>query len=251
MRIITTFAFLCISLHLSAQNAQQQKINTLRRQLTECSENKKQLEYENTNLHDYQKQLLFTVSSVRDSLNNTLKSRNDLADKLSSEITKTNNLTLDLNKTKENLSNTSFALEKANYEISLLQDPQIARVYELDIESLKKALNERLSQASLGFQFDEDVIKNQFKITKAFDGNAEAWWVFDKTIDVLLEMNLKLEPHKYEPNKTLVLITTNLLEKVRYSNKQYTLQEDKDKIKLYQEKAMRVLEENIRRRTNK
>ena len=140
---------------------------------------------------------------------------------------------------------------KMQYELEVVQDPQIIRIYDLPFSKVKESLLSRLAEESLGFQFDDDTQKGTIKVTKAFDNNAEAWWVFDKTIDVLLEISFKLQPHQFDPNRTLVSASTILLEKVRYSNKQYEPQTDAEKIKLYQDKAMRLLEANIRKQAKK
>jgi hypothetical protein len=149
------------------------------------------------------------------------------------------------------LNSTQKTVEILQYELEVQQNPEIGRIYELSPDKVKEGLISRLSEASLGFQFDEDEVAGIIKATKAFDGNTEAWWVFDKTLDVLLEMKLQLKPHKYDANKTLVYVSTILLEKVRYSNKQYQPQDDTDKSRLYQDKALRLLETNIRKQTKK
>ncbi len=234
-----------------AQNSASRASSALRKQLNECKQNNLQLSTENNNLKFSQRQLTNTMSNLQDSLKgrttqivnlkNDILRVNEQGKILSNNVTSTNNL----------LSESQEKLKKANYEIEILQNPQIVRVYDMDLPTLKQALVSRLLESSLGFQFDEDASKNQYKITKAFDADTENWWVFDKTIDVMLEMNMRMEPHQFDKNKTLVFNSTTLLQKERFSNKQFALQTDHDKEKLYQEKAIRILEANIRKDMNK
>ncbi len=204
-----------------------------------------QLTEENKNLHSYLRQLNQTIANVRDSLNAQI----DLSKKLDFESKKWQESTFNVNKTlqltQKDLATAQDEIRKIKYENEILKDPAIVRIYDVSAAKAKDALVSRLGEASLGFQFDEE--NGNIKATKQFDSNAEAWWVFDKTIDVLLELNLRVAPHLYDSNRCLVYGSTNLLEKVRYSNKQYTPQEDIDKIRLYQEKALRLLEMNIRK----
>ena len=204
-----------------------------------------QLTEENKNLHSYLRQLNQTISNVRDSLNTQI----DLSKKLDFESKKWQESTFNVNKTlqstQKDLTTAQDEIRKIKYENEILKDPAIVRIYDISAAKAKEALIARLSESSLGFQFDEE--NGSIKATKQFDGNAEAWWVFDKTIDVLLELNIRVAPHLYDPNRCVVYASTILLEKIRYSNKQYTPQEDIDKIRLYQEKALRLLEMNIRK----
>jgi hypothetical protein len=155
------------------------------------------------------------------------------------------NVNKTLQSTQKDLTTAQDEIRRIKYENEILKDPAVVRIYDVSAAKATDALVARLSESSLGFQFDEE--NGSIKATKQFDNNAEAWWVFDKTIDVLLELNLRVAPHLYDPNRSVVYGSTNLLEKIRYSNKQYSPQEDTDKIKLYQEKALRLLEMNIRK----
>ncbi len=226
---------------------QTDKLKTLRSKLAEANRQNSQLTEENTNLHSYLRQLNKTISNVRDSINQELK----LNKQLDLESKKWQESTFNVNKTlqasQKDLTAAQDEIRKLKYETEILKDPSIVRIYDESAAKVKEALIARLSESSLGFQFDEDATKGSIKASKQFDSNAEAWWVFDKTIDVLLELELRVMPHMYDPNRSLVYGSTNLLEKIRYSTKQYTAQVDTDKIKLYQEKALRLLEMNIRK----
>jgi DNA primase len=223
------------------------KIKTLRNRIAEVTRQNTQLTEENTNLHSYLRQLNQTISNVRDSINAELK----LNKQLDLESKKWQEATFNVNKTlqasQKDLSVAQDEIRKLKYETEILKDPTILRIYDDSPAKIKENLISRLSENSLGFQFDEEATTGNIKATKQFGSDTEAWWVFDKTIDVLLELNLRVAPHLYDPNRTLVYGSTNLLEKIRYSNKQFTPQDDQDKIRLYQEKAMRLLEMNIRK----
>ncbi|GGD82138.1 hypothetical protein GCM10011514_52740 [Emticicia aquatilis] len=149
----------------------------------------------------------------------------------------------------QKLSNDLSASEskglELNYEKEILANPAISRIYDAPIDDVKLKYIGKLGDAALGFKYDEKD-DNSYKITKAFDGDTEAWWVFDKTIDILLEITVKFQPHKYDKNRTLAYISTNLMEKVRFSNKPFAPQNDPDKVELYQKKAIRLLESGLK-----
>ena len=230
---------------ISSQAQIDRATRQLKNKLSTANRLNNQLTEENKNLHNYLRQLNQTVSNVRDSLNIQI----DLSKKLDFESKKWQESTFNVNKTlqatQKDLATAQDEIRKTKYENEILKDPAIVRIYDISAAKAKEALIARLSESSLGFQFDEE--NGGIKATKQFDSNAEAWWVFDKTIDVLLELNLRVAPHLYDPNRCVVYGSTILLEKIRYSNKQYTPQEDIDKIRLYQEKALRLLEMNIRK----
>lgn len=208
-----------------------------------------QLTEENKNLHSYLRQLNQTISNVRDSINIQI----NLNKKLEFESEKWQEATLNVNKTlqttQKDFVTAQDEIRKLKYENEILKDPAVLRIYDVSAAKVKDALITRLSEPNLGFLFDEE--HGNIKATKQFDNNTETWWFFDKTIDLLLELNLRVAPHLYDPNRSLVYGSTNLLEKGRYSNKQFVPQENDDKIKLYQEKAIRLLEANIQKTTAK
>ncbi len=238
-------------LFFDASYAQTDKTKALRNKLAEVNRLNTQLSEENANLHNFMRQANQTISVIRDSNTLVLKQVKQLDLESKKWQESTFNVNKSLQASQKDLSSAQDEIRKAKYEIEILRDPTIVRVYEYSAAKTKEALTARLSESSLGFQFDEDATKGSIKATKQFGNDTEAWWVFDKTIDVLLELELRVVPHQYDPNRSLVYGTTNLLEKVRYSNKQYAPQDDTDKIKLYQEKALRLLEMNIRKSTVK
>lgn len=235
----------------TAQGQTTDKTKLLRNKLAASDRLNKQLTEENINLHSYLKQLNQTVSNVRDSIDAELKLNKGLNLESKRWQEATFNVNKSLQVSQKDLAAAQDELRKLKYETEILKDPNVVRIYDLSADKVKEGLISRLSESSLGFQFDEDAANGSIKATKQFDSNAEGWWVFDKTVDVLLELNLRVAPHQYDANRCLVYGSTNLLEKIRYSNKQYTPQDDVDKIKLYQEKALRLLEMNIRKTTNK
>lgn len=227
--------------------AQVDKSKQIRNKLAEVTRLNTQLTEENTNLHSYMRQINQVVSNVRDSLNSESK----LTKQLDFESKKWQEATFNVNKTlqanQKDLTTAQDEIRKLKYESEILKDPTVIRIYDVSAAKVKESVTAQLSEKSLGFNFDDNISQGIIKATKQFGTDTEAWWVFDKTIDVLLELELKIVPHLYDPNRSLIYGKTNLLEKIRFSNKQYTPQEDVDKIKLYQEKALRLLETNIRK----
>jgi hypothetical protein len=231
--------------------AQEKQVTSLKRRLAECNTNNRQLEEEIVAVQRNNNVLINKIGSIRDSLTMQVQ-KTTATEKSKAELQNNyNQLQTKLGSTNATLTSTQKTVEMLQYELELQQNSEIGRIYDFSIDKVKEGLIARLSEGSLGFQFDEDEVAGTIKITKAFDGNTEAWWVFDKTIDVLLEMKMQMKPHKFDANRTLVYVSTILLEKVRYSNKQYQPQDDNDKSKLYQEKALRLLETNLRKQTKK
>lgn len=242
-----SICLLLIVLQVDAQSP-----TLLKRKLVQSNNLNKQLKYENRNLHDYQKKLITIVSNVRDSLNTEMEANKKMA--LFVQRVTTDNKKLQeeniINYDKiQKLSNDLSASEKrvveANYEKEILANPEIVRIYNTPMDDVRLKYIGKLGDEKLGFKYDEKD-DNIYKITKAFGSDTEAWWVFDKTIDILLEITVKFQPHKFDKNRTLAYVSTTLLEKVRFSNKQFTPQDDLDKIALYQKKTIRILESDLK-----
>jgi hypothetical protein len=136
-------------------------------------------------------------------------------------------------------------LAQMQYEIEILKDSKVTQVYDEPIDAVKAKFIERMGAKDANFQFDESEINN-FTISKTLDGTTEVWFDFDKASNILLEMKAKFESHKFDKNRTLVSITTNLLEKGRYSNKQFAATTDAEKVKLYNKKMVQLLEGNLK-----
>lgn len=241
---------ICLLLIVLQANAQSPTL--LKRKLIQSNTLNKQLKYENKNLHDYQKTLITIVSNVRDSLNAEIEANKKMAlfvQRVTNDNKKLQEENI-INYDKiQKLSNDFSASEKrvveANYEKEILANPEIVRIYNSPMDDTKLKYITKLGDEKLGFKYDEKD-DNTYKITKAFGSDTEAWWVFDKTIDVLLEITIKFQPHKFDKNRTLAYVSTTLLEKVRFSNKQFTPQDDLDKIDLYRKKAIRLLEGDLK-----
>lgn len=229
-----------------------QSVTSLRQRLAQSNQLNRQLRYENENLHDYQKKLLTIVSNIRDSLNTEIAANKNMA-LFVQRVTNDNKKLQEENiqnfdkiqKLSNDLSLADKRIVELNYEREILDNPDIVRIYNAPLDDVKLKYIANSGDSKLGFKYDEKD-DNVYKITKSFGEDTEAWWVFDKTIDILLEITVKFQPHKYDKNRTLAYISTNLLEKVRFSNKSFALQDDKDKIELYQKKAIRLLEGSLK-----
>lgn len=244
------YYLICFLLFVLQANAQSPTL--LKRKLVKSNMLNKQLKAENKKLQEYQKKLILNVSNVRDSLNTEIEANKKMA--LFVQRVTTDNKKLQeeniINYNKiQKLSNDLSASEKRvlelNYEKEIMSNPEIFHIYNASIDDVKLRYIGNLGDEELGFKYDEKE-DNAYKITKAFGSDTEAWWVFDKTIDILLEITVKFQSHNFDKNRTLAYVSTNLLEKVRFSNKQFMPQDDPDKIALYQKKAIRLLEGNLK-----
>ncbi|MEZ0540443.1 hypothetical protein [Fibrella arboris] len=165
---------------------------------------------------------------------------------LTSQITQ---LTANYQASQASLAEQTAALKAANIQIAQLEydkknlvDKQIVRIYNFSADDVRKQFIQSLSAPESGFQYDDGLINDEIKITRNFDDQAEAWWVFDKTLDTVLELIVRIKPHRYDPQRALVYGTARVLQKTRYSNKPFDEQRDREKIALYSEKTIRLLE---------
>ena len=141
---------------------------------------------------------------MRDSINLEIKQ----SKQLELESKRWQEATFNVNKTfqatQKDLTAAQDENRKLKYETEILKDPTIVRIYDESEAKVKAGFIARFSENSIGFQFDEDTTIGSIKATKQFGNDTEAWWVFDKTIDVLLELNLRVVPQLYDSNGSLV-----------------------------------------------
>jgi hypothetical protein len=142
-------------------------------------------------------------------------------------------------------------VSRLTYERNLLNISDLNRIYRVAPHVTRAALIQSLNQSESGFQYTVDSTANELKIIRHFDDQTEAWWLFDKTIDTILEMTLQFKQHRFDRNRTLVFVNPRLLQKVRYSNKPFEAQTDLEKIALYREKTLKLLEGNLRKFSEK
>jgi len=74
---------------------------------------------------------------------------------------------------------------------------------------VRKQFLQSLSKPESGFQYDDALVDDEIQITRNFNDQAEAWWVFDKTLDTILELKIRIKPHLYDPQKVLFLARQN------------------------------------------
>lgn len=149
------------------------------------------------------------------------------------------------------LKNANQQIRHLTYDNANLVDNRIVRVYNFSAADVRKQFLQSLSAAESGFQYDDALIDDEIQITRNFNDQAEAWWVFDKTLDTILELKIRIKPHLYDPQKSIVFGETKLLQKTRYSNKPFEEQHDQEKIKLYREKAFHMLEGKLKGTSDK
>jgi hypothetical protein len=144
----------------------------------------------------------------------------------------------------EQIEKSRQQLTLLEYDRSVLADRAVLRIYKLSPTGVRQRLMAALSKAESGFKYDDDAtVRGAIRIVRTFDNQVEAWWMFDKTIDSVLELTLVIQPHRFNPQRCLLLVTAKLLQKSRFSNKPFEEQTDEEKIALYRDKSMRLLEE--------
>ncbi|MBO0930415.1 hypothetical protein [Fibrella aquatilis] len=140
---------------------------------------------------------------------------------------------------------------RLTYERNLLTISDLIRIYRVSPSQTMATLLRNLNQTESGFEYNVDSTANELKIIRHFDAQTEAWWLFDKTLDTILELTLQFKRDRFDNNRTLVFANSRLLQKTRYSNKPFEEQADTEKIALYRDKTLKLLEGTLRRSADK
>ena len=140
---------------------------------------------------------------------------------------------------------------RLTYERNLLTITDLIRIYRVAPAKTLATLLQNLNETESGFQYSVDSTANELKIIRHFDDQTEAWWVFDKTLDTILELTLQFKRDRFDRNRTLVFASSRLLQKIRYSNKPFEEQTDTEKIALYRDKTLKLVEGNLRKSSDK
>ena len=151
----------------------------------------------------------------------------------------------------DELKTATTQIRQLEYDKKNLVDNRIVRIYNYSAADVRKQFLQSLAISESGFQYDDALIDDEIQITRNFNDQAEAWWVFDKTLDTILELKIRIKPHLYDPQKCIVFGETKLLQKTRYSNKPFEEQRDQEKINLYREKAFHMLEGKLKGTSDK
>lgn len=247
-KLTTIASLLCCVCIANAQTSasKQLKSATYKKTMTK-------LVAENEALLESQKKLITALNESRDSLRTELTNNRNFANFVKRLTAENRGFQAEFEKKNTKIEQLSASLQSAedkitqmNYEIEILKDSKITQVYDESLDAVKAKFIERMGAKNANFQFDESE-DNNFTISKVIDGSSEAWFDFDKAMNVLLEMKAKFQPHKFDKNRTLVYITTNLSEKTRFSNKQFTPTTDNERIKLYNTKMIDLLAADLKK----
>ncbi len=134
---------------------------------------------------------------------------------------------------------------RLDYERQLLMDSKLIRLYHSTPVEVRKQFIANVNRPDSGFHFDDDPLVNQLKITRQFGDQAEGWWVFDQTLDSVLEIVFTIKRHRFDANKTLLYADSRLTQKKRFSNAVYEQQSDIDKVNFYRNKALAFIEGSL------
>ncbi len=139
-----------------------------------------------------------------------------------------------------------------DFDRKTLADPKVLRLYHAAPADVRRRLLAVLNRPGSGFTFSDDPGPvPQLRVSRAFDKQVEAWWLFDKTIDSIIELTLTLRPHPFEAQQTVLVIESKLLQKDRFSNNPFEEQHDTEKINLYRDKTLHLLEGDLRGTSDK
>ncbi len=216
----------------------QQQTNTLKAQL-------RQEAVQNRRLKDQ-------ISNLNQLVNYKTDSIGDLQVQVGDQLVRIEQLRKTNQQTEKKRSETQSLLDSARQQIARLRydqhhltDNRVIRIYQFPLTETRAILMRNLGKDDSGFQFDDDPTGNILTITRRFDDQAEAWWVFDKTLDTVLEVTLRLESHQFDSQRTVVYADTKLMQKTRYTNKPFEEQQEPEKIVLYRNRALRLLEGSL------
>lgn len=129
-----------------------------------------------------------------------------------------------------------------NYDRQLLTDPRVVRIYKFPLTGVRKTLFENLTNNKSGFSYEGEPSANKLVVTRQFNKQTEAWWGFDKNNDSLLEVTLRLLEHPFDSQRAIVYADTKLLQKSRSAHKLYEDQSDPERLTLYRDRTLRLLE---------
>ncbi|MFN8348089.1 MAG: hypothetical protein U0X91_24020 [Spirosomataceae bacterium] len=258
-------AFLALAFSVFAADVYAQTPEEIKQQLVGYKAEVERLESLLKKQQSQLRQLTLTNKGLKtniDGLNLDLADKNSSIGNLNQDIDglkrnvkdldlKNQQLTHNLAESNTKLQDAYTLIEQLRYEKNILSDNKIIRIYPLSPKDSYQQFLARINRAESGFKFDDNAEEGELKITKEFDAQAEAWWIFDKTLDTILEVVLQFQPHRFDPNKTLLLAEPKLLQKTRFSNKPFEEQQDMDKVKLYRDKVLRMLEGELTKSSEK
>ncbi|MFN8356551.1 MAG: hypothetical protein U0Y10_19010 [Spirosomataceae bacterium] len=232
MRSIFLSAFLSVmACAVSAQRLSiKQKLNLCNQLANQQSNDIALLKSEKANLIDNFQSLNKDVLATRDEVRKLTSQNAELSKKLSDSIA--------------SLKSLQEEVKRLKYEKAIWNDESILRVYSAAPQSVKESYLKTVATAE-GFKFTEGTDPNVLLITKQFNQQAETWWVFDKTLDTILEIALTIKPHGMDPKQTLVSASTKLLQKTRFSNQPFEEQRDEEKVHFYRDKVLKLIESKL------
>jgi hypothetical protein len=141
---------------------------------------------------------------------------------------------------------------RLEYDRRVMTDRTVFRVYKLSPAEVRQRLLATLNKAGSGFKFDNDIaVRGAIRVMRPFENEREPGGLFGKTSDLLLELTLLIEPHQYDPTQALLRVQPKLMQKSRSGKKPLEEQTNEDKVALYRDKAMHLLEGDLRAMSEK
>ncbi|CCH01589.1 hypothetical protein FAES_3582 [Fibrella aestuarina BUZ 2] len=231
--------------------SQRERINTLQEQQTTLRNRLRQEERQSRLAEERLAAAKKTIENRNDSISRYLQELANLTAKLA-QVQGALRESESMRTRAEVVRDTALArIGRLTYERNLLNISDLIRIYRIAPSETLATLLRNLNQSEAGFQYNVDSTANELKIIRHFDDQTEAWWLFDKTLDTILELTLQFKAHRFDRNRTLVFASSRLLQKIRYSNKPFEEQTDVEKIALYRDKTLKLLEGNLRKSSDK
>lgn len=140
---------------------------------------------------------------------------------------------------------------RLDYERQLIADTRVVRIYKFSVAEVRKTLIDNLTKNDSGFGYEGEPSADKLIITRQFNERSANWWAFDKNNDGLLEVTLRLIDHPFDSQRAIVYADTKLLQRNRSTDKLYEDQSDPERLTLYRERTLRLLEGYLRSTSEK
>ncbi|TAE28648.1 MAG: hypothetical protein EAZ91_14260 [Cytophagales bacterium] len=138
------------------------------------------------------------------------------------------------------------SMESLNFEKQLLKDTRAVRIYKFPVNDVRKVFTDNLNRDNAGFTLNNSSAGNTLIMSREFNQQAPAWWDVDREDDGRLDVTLRLVEHPYDNSRTVLYADTRLLKKDRTGNKPIQDQSDPEKLQLYRDRTIRLLEGFLR-----
>lgn len=234
-----------------ALNKANAKARVLQQQLKTARVQLKQQATQNEQLQARLSLILAQVTGKNDSIGRLiLQSAGQLGE--AAQLAQTGQqLQNNLTQTTHTLDSTQQQLRQVLYDRQQLTDSRVVRIYQFPLVEAKAILLRNLTKTNSGFLFDHDSLRNVLRITHQYIEKKPGRWIFNRVFETIVEMEVRLVEHTFDPSRTLVYAFTRLRQKRVYIEDYFNEIVQPDQTALYREQSLRLLEGELRNTSDK